>query len=205
MKKLRKPYVSGIMTLLLLFASCTQFESDIEETENSISLEEFVEKHIELSSSMLILLEENKKNILSLQKLEDNLTYEQLEQVLRDTNIKEAQTITELAKEIRNNGVNFSKNMEYHNLNKSELEFKVTNEIYKQLNKLYPKDGPCEDQYRSAQGACTLQYTIATGAAVIAGTATLGLGWLIGAGGALLNYTICMVRADAALEDCLAQ
>ncbi|KAB8151443.1 hypothetical protein EZY14_018150 [Kordia sp. TARA_039_SRF] len=206
MKKLRKPYVSCILVLLLFFTSCSQFESDIEEVENSLSLKEFVEKHIELSSNMLNLLENRDlENITSLNILEDNLTYEQLQKILHDANIEKANSIIELAKEMRSNGINFMNSVEYKSLNKSKLESEIINEIYEQLNESYPKSGPCEDKYRKAQGACTLQYTIATGASVVAGSFTLGFGWLVGAGGALINYTICMVRADNALEDCLAQ
>ncbi|MEN8817846.1 MAG: hypothetical protein ABF274_13375 [Nonlabens sp.] len=207
-KTLRKPYLSIFLSALVLFVSCSQYDNDINEVEENLSLSEFVEKHLELSSSVLSLInDENKQDILALENIEETLTYNQLNKVLADANIKESDAIAGLLNEMYLNGKRFSEsNPDFQNDKKSDLEILISQEIDKQLNNSYLRaSGPCQDAYHTAQGRCTRNYAISSGVAVAVGLGTAGFGWLFGAGAALVVYTLCMTDAESDLEDCLDQ
>ena len=85
----------------MLFDSCSPNQNEISDTSEPLSLANYVEKHLELSSNITTLLKNEKMvNLLVLQTAEDDLTYDQFNEILKKANIKEANAITEFMNEI---------------------------------------------------------------------------------------------------------
>lgn len=106
MNKFRKPYLACIFALTLLFASCSQYENQNEEVNDSFllakkasSLTNYVEEHIKMTHELYELVEnETDINIELLQGLTRDIDFGQLNSVLENANITEFDKITNLLK-----------------------------------------------------------------------------------------------------------
>jgi len=198
LKILRKPYLSIFLSLLVLFVSCSPNQNEISDTSEPLSLANYVEKHLELSSNITTLLKNEKMvNLLVLQTAEDDLTYDQFNEILKKANIKEANAITEFMNEIYLNSVKFvNANPNFNSYNESEIEFIIANEIDMQINNSYLRSGdPCHESFQAENKICIENFAITAAVSVIASS---GLGALIG----LIQFGQCNKRAQANLADC---
>lgn len=157
-KKIRKSYLASILASLTLFASCSQYDNDIQNSINStdninleknsgnINLDSFVEKQLQTSTEIINLLEkENNIDFESLEYVSKDLKPEDLLIILEDANIQKSDVISNLLIQLYNESVNFGiNNPDFKNLNQNEIEKMINVEINNQHNKL---DGfnPCRD------------------------------------------------------------
>jgi hypothetical protein len=189
MNKFRKPYVTCIFALVLLFTSCSQYENQNEEViDSSLSAKEtsslanYVEEHIKMASKLYELIEyETDINVELLKDSTKNIDFDQLDSVLENANFIEFRKIAGLLKKINANNSQFIESNPDFDIQK--LESIIINELDKMLvtKSSQTESDSCLDRYKVAKGRCfrnlTIALTIAGGAAFF----TAGLGGAFGA------------------------
>lgn len=207
MNKFRNPYVSCVLAMLLLFTSCSQFENDIEEIDSSLSLKEYVEKHISLTNELYHLLQNQENvNITLFDDLPQNIEFNQLKIIFENANLSNANLATEIIKKIDQNNNNFIK--VNSDLRYSEIENIVTNEIeYQFLNTelLSSRQPTCLEQYHIDKQRCLQNLLLATSVAGIVAVFSAGIGGAVGIAAALTQNLICNGNADNDYNACIAQ
>lgn len=215
-KKIRKSYLASILASLTLFASCSQYDNDIQNSINStdninleknsgnINLDSFVEKQLQTSTEIINLLEkENNIDFESLEYVSKDLKPEDLLIILEDANIQKSDVISNLLIQLYNESVNFGiNNPDFKNLNQNEIEKMINVEINNQHNKL---DGfnPCRDVLDIAKARCGENLLIALAAAALVGIFTGGVGYGFGAATAILIAAKCATDADNDYNACM--
>ena len=203
MNKFRKPYVACIFALVLLFTSCSQYESQNEEV-NASSLTNYVEKHIKMTSELYQLVEnETDINAELLQDSTKNIDFDQLNSVLENANFTEPDKIANLLKEINDNTFLFIESNS--SLSQKELESIISAEIDKILinESIYNKSNTCLDRLNIAKSRCLQNLILASAIAGASAFFTAGAGPVIGISAALLQNLICNGQANHDYEECI--
>lgn len=230
-KKLRKPFVALCFATLTLFASCSQYDNEIEQTvietsnvvksmkesikSNAFSLWDFADKHIEISKEIATILKKDKN--LNLEVLDEAIntskveSYEEFDTVLKLNNIKESSTIIRLMKEMEANNDKFLKsNPDIVRLNQNELGELIGNEIYSKVDGSSQNNpnggstlGPCEDEYDSDMNSCHFNLALSAGASVALAIISGGIGGVYSGTMAMVIWTGCIGEAWDDMENCL--
>lgn len=208
LKTLRKPYLSIFLTVLTLFVSCNQDATSegIDSQFETISLKEFVTKHIELTSKMS--KHKNSLNFNDIEKLIKSESNSDTERYVQDKEIDLPSEIIAIQLEMIKNAKIFYNNPEYNSFSQDELLDVVTNEIKIQLENngtnLFTKSNvPCLAAFNSANEDCLTALVASLATATVVGLFTsFGVETAITGGIALLQFGECNEDAQANLADC---
>ncbi|WP_452218357.1 hypothetical protein [Lacinutrix undariae] len=215
-KNFRKPYLTIILASLTLFASCSQYENEVEEIPNStelanrinkLNLADYVEKHLQISNDIYILLEnENNIDIEFLESAPDKLKLNEILGMLENANVQQSGLISDLFIQMYHNTLDFTNsNPDLKNLNYSEFENMITVEIDKQLDENYSNrsTGDCRATLDKAKARCGRNMVISLAVAGGVGIFTGGVGYAFGAGAAILVASLCAEDANNDYKDCM--
>lgn len=210
LKTLRKPYFAMFLASLILFMSCNQ-DTLLEDTETKTqSLEEYLTKHIELTSKMIELKNSVDYDIVDkLTKLQNkSIDPGNLKLTLKKENIEISDKIFELQQKIIENTRILYNNPKYNSLNQEEFTTLIKNEIVSQFEnkQLFSRQSSsCLDTFNSANESCLKSFGASLATVGVVGLFTsFGVGSLIGGGIALIRFGECNKSAQADLADCRA-
>lgn len=204
----RKPYLSTLFAMLILFASCDTYENDILESDKSIKsnslnkksskLEDYVANHLITSSNLetLLLNEDN----IDITILENSSLYfndiEELKLMLIEAKVVKVNEIADLFWQIQSNTNNFLINSE---LKQNEAGLVIEAEINRQFDLMVLKytesksdcASYCYESYQNADFRCRRNMSIALAASAVSAFFTFGVGTAIGVGAAGTVFLIC--------------
>lgn len=207
-KFLRKPYLAIILASLTLFASCTQ-DTLLEGSEiQTQTLEEYLIKHIELTSKTVEL--KNSVNYNDIDKLinlqNKSIETSDLKLILKNENIEIPDEIFELQLKFIENTRILHNNPKYNSLNQEEFLTLITNEIKSQFDNastFSKKSNDCDSEFDEANEDCLIDFAASAATVGVVGLFTsFGIGSLIGGGIALIRFGECNESAQDALADC---
>lgn len=209
---LRKPYLAMFLASLMLFASCSQYDNEIVETSEPLSLSNFIGQHLQIVTEISILLEsESNIDAESLQSISKNLKPEEMLGVLEDANFQQADVISELFLEMYNNNLNFTNsNPNLKNLNNNEIENMVTVEIDKQLiqfqrnksSNVQSNKSDCKENMDRGASRCQRNFAISAASAIGVGLFTGGIGYAIGIATAGIIAGLCIDDVNQDYLEC---
>lgn len=216
MNKLRKPYVSFVLSLLILFISCQPQSINLEEQAISskkinqnerITLENFVGNHISIINNYLLnpsYYNNNSTTLIS--DLENYVNYNNLVISLEDNNIETPEEFANMYLEVQKNINDFLTNFDYGKSTPKEVESLILTEIERQSNQsLEAKHLTCGDIYWRAMRRCDRNFYASLAAAAISAFWTLGLGTVVGISVAGAIGINCRLEARSDLSACVAQ
>jgi len=208
LKTLRKPYLSIFLASLVLFVSCNK-DSLLDDSEmQTQTLDEYISKHIELTSKMSELKNSIDYNIVEKLKEIENKSVEtsNLKTILQDENINISDKLFELQLKIIENTKMLYNNPQYNTLNQEEFSTLITNEIKTKFDNeliLLQKSNDCDAAFDAANEQCLIDFGASVATVGVVGLFTsFGVGSLIGAGIALIQFGECNESAQADLADC---
>lgn len=211
LKTLRKPYFAMFLASLILFVSCNQ-DSLLENSEiQTQTLEEYIAKHIELTSKLVVLKNSVDYDVVDKLELLQNKSIEtsNLKITLENESIYISDEIFELQQRLIENTRILHNNPEYNSLNEEDFTNLIKDAISSQFNynRIFAKNArasdPCLDAFNSANGDCLLEFTLSAGTVGVVGLfTTFGVGTLIGGAVALIRFGECNKSAQADLADC---
>ncbi|MBC8756151.1 hypothetical protein H2O64_15855 [Kordia sp. YSTF-M3] len=206
---LRKPYLGFILSLLVLFSSC--YNPNSNEELSFLTIEEFTEKHISLTNKIIeIYSKEDDINMEMLSKFPDKFdNVKEFTEFLQGANFSKSSEIAKIYLEIQNNTNNFVKDLV--NLDQKEIISKINIEIHRQFDTkdleetiaFTGKNGSCADAYIEARSRCARNYAIAVTAAGISAFFTIGIGTAIGTAAAITVMALCYDDASNDHTSCL--
>lgn len=203
LKRKRRGTISIFLSFILLITSCSQYNSEFEE---SYSLESYVEKHIEISNRLVSIVKN--ENSINIEMLKDVETYETFRETLINAGFEEYDEIIQLAYQMETNSKKFARTNPYlKNYNINELELLIGEEINEQLileNNIH-RSGPCEDVWDAAADACLENFIISAGATIVSGFFSFGIGTVFGGMTAFMLYVKCTSEANRNYYACLDQ
>ena len=206
----RKPYLSLILAMLVLFTSCNQ-NNLLDKTEiETQTLDEYIDNHIELTSKMLKL-----KDLVDYEVI-DELTSLQsklietsdLKFTLQNQDIVFSNQLYELQLNLIKNTEILYNNPKYNSLTQQELLNLISNKIINifennQVSNL--NRDPCLIAFNEANNDCLVQFAASAATVGVIGLFTsFGAGSLIGGYIALVRFGECNERAQEELADCRA-
>lgn len=206
MKQFRKPYLAILLAFLTLFASCSQYDNESEDTYENIDLSTFVSKHIENSSKIIDLIQqENNVEFNDIMEITNsNVSLEELETKYKALGVKEFNKIAHLTIDLLQNSNNFVKTNS--DIDASEIENLIITEIDNQLTNSVSsfKNSNCEKAYQDSMNRCHRNYIITT-AISAAGMFLGGIAGAVGVLAAAVGLAECERAANDARNECLAQ
>jgi len=206
LKALRKPYLSIFLSGLILFISCSQYEDDQLENQNTVGLSSYINKHLELSSLLSHELKINK--VIDLKTL-NNISYDQnLELALDSLNFNNKDRILSILNKMENNTSDFfSKNEHFQNIDIDTYKNLITAEINIALTSLeyHKQRGSCEDAFDNSTGNCLENLALASAVALGTAFISFGVGTAYALTAATLIMVKCMSDAEDAYDDCRSQ
>jgi len=208
LKNLRKLNLSIFLASLVLFVSCNK-DSLLDDSEmQTQTLDEYISKHIELTSKMSELKNSIDYNIVEKLKEIENKSVEtsNLKTILQDENINISDKLFELQLKIIENTKMLYNNPQYNTLNQEEFSTLITNEIKTKFDNeliLLQKSNDCDAAFDAANEQCLIDFGASVATVGVVGLFTsFGVGSLIGAGIALIQFGECNESAQADLADC---
>lgn len=204
---LRKPYLAIFLASLTLFASCGQYDNELEDTFENIDLQTFVSKHLETSSKILNVLEQEKSiDFNEITEITNtNVSLEELKNKYKSVGVQKYNELSLLVFDLLQNSNNFAKSNQHLNL--SEIDNSITAEIANQLNgefSLFNRSNNCQKTYDSSMGRCHRNYAITTAISAV-GMFMGGIAGAVGVLVAALALAECESSAWDALQDCNQQ
>jgi len=202
--------ISYLMSTLILFVSCEQYDQN--SNENSLSIEDYVAKQIELSNSLLISLEnENTKQFekLTLEKLKNITDFNEVEELLKNIGIKDYQEVYNIFHEINSVTESFiNSNSELKNYSENYIKKLIIAEFDKQLfnveNSAF-KISDCNADRHTGTLRCIRNFSIGLAAVAAAGFFSLGIGTAIGSVALIATEILCMNDVHSDYENCINQ
>lgn len=202
---LRKPYTSFFLTFIILLVSCSKYE-DNTNLEEALSLTEYAEKHISLTTQLVNYIDSDREAIISvLGTLNDKTSFNELEQILINTSIKDANNIAELMTEIQENTFQFiDSNPEIKNMQQDEIIRIISDELILQNNDLNinSRSNSCQSAYEAAGDVCEDNYIFSLAVVGVSAFFTFGIGTAIGTVGATIALANCLDNAFHTFIDC---
>ncbi|NEV92993.1 biotin transporter BioY [Psychroflexus sp. YR1-1] len=215
LKTLRKSYFTMFLASLVLLISCSQYDDEIIDTNEKLSLSNYIEEHLKLTTELMILLESerniDKESFLkSMSKksksISENSKPEEIIGTLVNANFQQSNVISELFLKIYYNNLNFiNSNPDLKNLNKNEIENMITVEIDKKLIQFLSNKSSdsCKETWVKALSRCKRNAAISMGASLAVGAFTGGTGYLVGFFVSGVVAGICASDADADYSECM--
>ncbi len=205
-KFFRKPHLALLLALLLIFSSCSQYEYDNIGT--NLNLEDFAERHIDISSKVIALLNEEKNidiHIIKMIPPTDDYTKQELNKVFEISGIKESTKLVNLFSEMNENAKNYVRSNPYSDL--EIIEESITSVLDKKSNDLNfaLRHGDCEEERDEAYARCDRNYVISVGVAVVSAFYTFGVGTLLAGVTALLIWADCTDAAWHNYRECIGE
>ena len=175
--------------------------------EKTLTLEQFIVKHIELTTQMTALTNsisnDDFKKLINLES--KSLKTKDYETALKDKEVNMPEEINEIQLEVFENTKMLYNNPKYSSLNEDEFLSLITNEIEVQFgNKLFlSKSSSCSSEFNSANESCLKSFGASLATVAVVGLFTsFGVGSLIGGGIALVRFGECNKGAQADLSEC---
>ncbi len=213
MKNFRNPYISLVLSLLILITSCSEPSDFNPNGIDSKLLSKTISEHLLITEDLSkVLLKEKNVDFKKLNNFPiffDNTS--DLKKSLKDANFENEEEISILSKKLSGNLGNFLLSIEnIESFSQTELENLIITEIRRQL-KLKNKNasnyslrsGPCENALNKAGENCEENYAISLAVVVASGFITLGWGTVIGYGAATGLMIKCYEDASSAYRDCI--
>ena len=195
----RKPYLAVVFASVMLFASCSQYDHEINESVEPLSVTKYVEKHIELTSELINIVNTDKELVIeALSNVINNTRIDEIEMIFENANFNESKSISKLIKEIQDNTFHFvESNPEMKTNGQDYIVNLISHEIEEQKSNYATemRQGSCDDKYGSDIDICKENYYFSL--AVIAVTAVVSFGI------ATISLANCMDRAFHTYDDCL--
>jgi hypothetical protein len=175
--------------------------------EKTLTLEQFIGKHIELTTQMTALTNsisnDDFKKLIDLEN--KSLKTKDYETALKDKELNMPGEINEIQLEVFENTKMLYNNPKYSSLNEDEFLNIITNEIEVQFsNKLFlSKSSSCLSEFNSANESCLKSFGASLATVAVVGLFTsFGVGSLIGGGIALVRFGQCNKGAQVDLSEC---
>lgn len=196
------------------FNSCNRDTIDQVKTEQTLSVDNFVAKHLEITSRIHHILSEkylNDKNfILDGNKINKFTTQEELDSYLESIGFDNSIKIEfiNLLKEEINLYKKLDSNPSFSNLENSEKEKLISNKITLFQEKTnnnssnFIASRSCAQQWNVEIDRCERNYALETRLSIIGGIFSGGVGGLIGFAGATAHWTFCIKDARDDYYDC---
>lgn len=211
LKSFRKQYISIFLTTIILFVSCSpnnvHENNEVYKQNENLVLQDYVEKQLKLTLELTDLVSNDRHAILkALENMEDITDIDDIYIALQKSDIKNANSIAILMKNLHQNTFEFfEKNPEIQKLGMKEIKRLVFNEINIQKLSILKNGqrGPCENQYAAAKEVCNDNYTYSLVVVGISAFFSFGIGTAIGTVGATIALANCIDNAFHAYDGCL--
>ena len=196
------------------FNSCNRDTIDQVKTEQTLNVDDFVAKHLEITSRIHHILSEkylNDKNfILDGNKINKFTTQEELDSYLESIGFDNSIKIEfiNLLKEEINLYKKLDSNPNFSNLDNNEKEKLISNKIILFQEKTIKNSSisiasrSCVQQWNVEIDRCERNYALETGLSIVGGIFSGGVGGLIGFAGATAHWTFCIKDARDDYYDC---
>ncbi len=204
----RKPYLSLILAMVVLFTSCTQGDSII--TENNVPLELTIRKHIILSKQLQKIYLNQKHQTVDLSKKIPQFytNKESFKKFLINNNFTDINKILTVSEDISNNLNSYLSSIKAGELmTETEVSEVLITEIRKQqqIKKETQNsiDRSCMSALDNALENCGENYASSLVLVIVSGFISFGITTIIGYAGATAIMVKCCDDAAIAYEDCI--
>lgn len=208
LKAFRKSHIAFLLTIFIMFMSCSDNQLTDDELEHNYDITSFVNNHLNIATEFSSLIQsETDINYDIFLDMSTSIDKDEFKSILKDASFNNSEKITSLIDEMHLNAQKFLKNNpELINLNEKQVRDIIETEFDSQIinNSLFQKAGSCEGTRDTAEYRCERNWVISMGTITVLAVASGGTAY-IGSAVATGIFANCMNEAESDYQACLIQ